>query len=105
MQIQISGRHLEITDAIREYATAKADRLLKHYDRIHEISFVAHKHDSGHEAEIVVKVDHKEPVVAHHQGDDLYACIDLATDKAERQLTDLKERLRNRKHPPNATKA
>ncbi len=105
MQIEVSGRHLDITPAIREYATSKAQRLTKHYDRIHEISVIAHKHDSGHEAEIVVKVDHHDPVVSHHASDDLYACIDQAVHKAERQLTDLKEKIRNRKHPPRTASA
>ena len=43
-------------------------------------------------------VERHKPFVAKQQGEDLYACIDDVTDKLERQLTDHKERLRNRKH-------
>jgi ribosome-associated translation inhibitor RaiA len=44
--------------------------------------------------------------IAHHDQGDAYACIDGCVDKLERQLTDHKEKLRNRKHPDGqATRA
>jgi putative sigma-54 modulation protein len=49
------------------------------------------------EAEIIVDAEHHEDFVAKASGPDLYACVDSAVDKLERQLTDHKERLRQRK--------
>ena len=49
-------------------------------------------------AEIVVSAEHKNTFVAHHQGEDLYGCIDQAFHKVQQQISAHKERFRNRKH-------
>ena len=99
MEIIVTGRHIEVTPAIREYASRKVAKLPRYFDRIHLIEVVIDKHDHhGFKVEVIVKSEHVDPFVAHTSGDDLYACIDQVTDKLERQLTDHKERLRNRKH-------
>ena len=98
MEFKISGRHLEITPAIHDYAEKKTARLHRHFDRIQEIQVVVEKHDRGIDVEIIVDVEHHDDFVAKADEADVYACIDLAVDKLERQLTDHKERLRNRKH-------
>ena len=99
MEITVSGRHIEVTATIREYASTKAAKLSRYFDRITAIEVVADKHDSlNYEVEIIVKAEHTDPFVAKSARTDLYACIDDVTHKLERQLTDHKERLRNRKH-------
>ena len=98
MDFKISGRHIEITPPIREYAEKKTEKLHRYYDRIQEISVVVDKHDNGIEVEVLVEIEHHAPIVAKTRCDDVYACIDQNIDKLERQLTDLKEKLRNRKH-------
>lgn len=98
MDIKVSGKHMDVTEAIREYAERKVNRLPRYYDRIQEILVVLEQHNQKFEVEILLHIEHHDPIVAKHIEADLYACIDQATDKAERQLTDLKERLRNRKH-------
>ena len=98
MDFKISGRHLEITPPIREFAETKTAKLHRYYDRIQEISVVIDKQDAAFTAEVLLDIEHHEPIVARQKGDDIYACIDQTIDKLERQLTDLKEKLRNRKH-------
>lgn len=98
MEITVSGRHLEITPAIRTYATEKVGKLPRYFDRITMISVVAGKQDNHtFEVEIIVEAEHHDPFVARTSGPDLYACVDMVVDKLERQLTDHKERLRQRK--------
>ncbi len=99
MEIKISGKHVEITDAIREYASGKVDKLPRYYDRVQSITVVLDRHAERMEVEIIAEAERHEPFVARTAGHDLYACIDEAVDKIERQLTDHKEKLRNRKHP------
>lgn len=98
MDIKIGGRHLEVTPAIRDYATEKVNKLPRYYDRITHIEVSVGKID-GHttEVEIIVQAEHHKPFVAKVKGADLYANIDLAIDKLERQLTDHKEIVRARK--------
>lgn len=100
MEITISGRHhLEITPAIKQYATEKVGKLPRYYDRVQKIDVVAGRKDShSHEVEIIVTVEHADPFVARDSGSDLYACIDGVTDKMERQLTDHKNKVRDHKH-------
>ncbi len=98
MEIVVTGRHMEITSAIRDYAQEKVSKLPRYFDRIQSIEVVAQKTDRQHEMEIIVHADKTDPFVCKTSGSDLYACIDEAVDKLERRLTDHKGKLRNRKH-------
>ena len=99
MDIKISGRHLEITPAIRQYAEEKANRLPKFYDLVQDIEIILEVADGRMmRAEVVVIAEHKNRFVAQHEGNDLYGCIDQAMHKVQTQLTAHKERFRNRKH-------
>jgi putative sigma-54 modulation protein len=98
MEITVTGRHLEITPAIKEYATEKSAKLPRYFDRVQQISVVADRKDNHtFEVEIIVDAEHHDDFVAKASGPDLYACVDVVVDKLERQLTDHKERLRQRK--------
>lgn len=98
MEFKISGKHIEITPPIHEYAEKKTSKLHRYYDRIQEIAVVVDKSDRQIGVELIVDVEHHEPFIARDKHEDLYAALDLAVDKMERQLTDHKEKLRNRKH-------
>ena len=102
MEITTSGKHVEITPAIKTYASDKVAKLPRYYDRIQAIDILADKadHTGTFEVEIIVKVERNDPFVAKSAGTDLYAYIDETVDKLERQLTDHKEKIRNRKHHP-----
>lgn len=102
LQIHVTGRHVEVTDEVREYVHAKAGRLPRFYDRIHEIEVVL-DHDSDlFTAEMIVRAGGKHTFVATESGPDTMALIDTVTDRLERQLTKLKERNRNHKHDGKA---
>jgi putative sigma-54 modulation protein len=99
VDIIISGRHLEITQAIRQYAEEKASKLPKFYDLIQAVELILEVVQTKQmRAEVVVVAEHKNKFVATHEGEDLYGCIDLALHKMQAQLTSHKERFRNRKH-------
>jgi len=98
MEIIVTGRHIDITPPIRDYATEKVSKLPRYFDRIQSIEVIAHQTDRRHEIEILVHVEKTDPFICKTNGEDLYTCIDEAIDKLERRLTDHKEKLRNRKH-------
>ena len=102
MIVTITGRHMEVTEALKRYAEQKAGKLSKYYDRIQEIEVVMDAHKDGTRVEMIVNAEHNAVFIAHHDQGDAYACIDGCVDKLERQLTDHKERHRNRKHPSPA---
>lgn len=103
MQINVSGKHLEVTDPIRAHALERADRLLRLYDRIQEINIIIDKADNHQheEVEVIVEVEKSDPFVIKKSGPDLYVLIDDVFGKIERQVRDYKEKLRNRKHQVN----
>lgn len=99
MTLIMTGKHVELTDAIREYASQKASRLPHFFDRLRNVELLADRHDSlNFEVEVIVHADHTAPFVATSVGEDLYACIDKAVSKVERQVRNHKDRRRNRKH-------
>lgn len=99
MDIEVTGKGVEITDAIRAYAQDKAVKLPKYFDRVTEISVLADRGDHHRfKIEMICKVERSDPFVASSVHEDLYACIDETVDKLERQLHDHKEKKRNRKH-------
>ena len=103
MNVIVSSRHMDVTPALKTYAEEKADKLAKYYDRIQDVEVVIEPlKDNGKDSakvEMIVNAEHRNTFVANHMEADAYACIDGCMDKLERQLTDHKERYRNRKHP------
>ncbi|MGD8451760.1 MAG: ribosome-associated translation inhibitor RaiA [Phycisphaerae bacterium] len=100
MQVTVSGRHMSVTESVKEYCQDKVSRLTRFYDRIQSIEVILDGRNGVHEAEIIVHTEHADPFVARERHGDLHAAIDLLMDKIERQLSRHKERIRNRKHPP-----
>ena len=100
MRIDVVGRQFKITDAIREHVVAKGEKLLKFFDRTQLITCTISKPDHGHvyRAEFVVDVERHEDFISHAEGDDLYAAIDKAVARSQRQLTDFKEKLKTNRH-------
>ncbi len=98
MQINISGKHMELTPPIEAYASRKVEKFSRFFDRIQQIDVVIDKAKKGYLVEIITDVEHHEPIVASSTHEDLYACIDLGIDRSIRQLKDHKSRLRDSKH-------
>ncbi|MEX2218556.1 MAG: ribosome-associated translation inhibitor RaiA [Phycisphaerales bacterium] len=98
MRIDVVGRNLEVTDAIREHAEAKAAKLPRYFDGVQQITLRLsrqdHQHTGAFDVELVVDVQKHADFVAHATGEDLYAAIDQAVQKSTRQLTDFKEKLK-----------
>ena len=91
MEITVTGKHLDITPAIKKHATDKMSKLPRYFDRVTLIEVLAYRADShSFEVEVIVHAEHHDNFVAKNKGPDLYACIDLVVDKLERQLTDFK---------------
>ena len=90
MQVNITGLHLEITDALRDYVEEKFDRLERHFDRIIAVQVILQVEKLKQKAEAALHVAGRE-VVANAEHGDMYAAIDLLVDKLDRQLIKHKE--------------
>ncbi len=98
MQIQVTARHVEVSDDVREYIYEKASKLPRYYDRIHEIEVILDHESEQFSAEMIVRVDREPTIVASETGPDTFALIDVIIGRLERQLKKLKDKRRNHKH-------
>ncbi len=99
MRITVSGRHMEVSDKLRSYASEKAGKLERYYDRVQSVDVVFDKQAGNHLCEIKVKADHHTSFFAKEQHDEPYGALDAVVKNLERQLNRQKEKFRNRKHP------
>lgn len=100
MLFTITGKHIEITEAIKEYAQSKTSRLPRYYSGINKIEVIIDRGQgiNNGSVEIIASGEHKNVFVVSHAGNDIYKCIDLAVRKLERKIKRKKERQRNNKH-------
>jgi len=96
MRITVTGRNIEITDAIKAYAEEKIGKVVNHYDQIQSIDVVLNviKNPSvsqSHTAEVLCKFV-SGSVQAEESAESMYASIDLVADKISRQVKKFKEK-------------
>lgn len=94
MQLNITFRQFGSSDALKEYAKEKVDRVNKYLDRAGEAHVVLSLERHLHHAEITI---HSGSWVlrGREKSEDMYASIDLAMDKIEAQLRKYKEKIKN----------
>ena len=102
MNLKISGHHLEVTPALREYVITKLDKVLRHFDQVIDGSVVLsvdnHKEkDKRQKVEISLHLKGKDIFIESANGD-LYAAIDLMVDRLDRQVMRHKERIQEHQH-------
>jgi putative sigma-54 modulation protein len=98
MQINVKGKHLEITEAIDSYVRKKCERLTRYFDKVQSIDCVIEKENGGFHVEFIVDVEHHDDFIVNYRDADLYAAIDLAVDREARQISEHKQRMRDHKH-------
>jgi ribosome hibernation promoting factor len=105
MQVTVTFRNIEATDALRRYADAKLSRAVsKYFRRPLEGHVVLAVSKRRHSAEITVMAD-RATLNAREETGDLYSAIDLAVDKIERQAKKQKTKRRVHKSAPSAPRA
>lgn len=94
MQLTISGHHLDVSEPIRDYVTTKLSKLTRHHDRITNTHVILSVDKNDQKAEATIHISGAD-LFADSKSEDLYAAIDLLTDKLDRQLIKHKEKHRN----------
>jgi putative sigma-54 modulation protein len=102
MNLTISGHHLEITPALRNYVTGKLDRITRHFDQVVDVkvllSIENQKEKEGRQkAECNIHVKGSD-MFAESAHQDLYAAVDELVDKLDRQVVRHKDRLQSHHH-------
>jgi putative sigma-54 modulation protein len=92
MQINISGHHIDLTPALKEYAEEKVKRLEHHFDHITSLDITLTVEKSVQKAECTLHVSGSD-IHASAEDANMYAAIDSLSDKLDRQLLKHKEKL------------
>ena len=99
MLFTITGKHIDITEAIREHAEEKTSKLPRYYSSVNQIEVILDGNSGGSiSVEVIARGEHSNVFVVTESGEDAYKCIDLAVRKLERQLRRKKTKERNNKH-------
>ncbi|MFO0792703.1 MAG: ribosome-associated translation inhibitor RaiA [Candidatus Brocadiaceae bacterium] len=95
--ITIVARHLNITEAIQQYALQKAGKIKKIFEWILHIQITLDiGGDNSHLVEMIVSISRGAPLVAKASDSDMYRAIDLVVDKVESQLKKHKGKIQSR---------
>jgi putative sigma-54 modulation protein len=97
MNLQMTGHHLEITPALRDYVTSKLTRINRHFDHVIDVSMIMSVEKLNQKVEANVHLSGKD-IFAESTDSDMYAAIDLLVDKLDRQILKHKEKLHVSKH-------
>lgn len=92
MNFNITGHHVEITPALREYVSQKLDRIEGHYDKITSVNVTLTVEKLQQKAEATLHVAGND-IHADSIQEDMYAAIDDLADKLDRQVRRYKSKL------------
>ena len=94
MQLNITGRHIEVTEALNDYIHEKLKRISRHFDQVLNINVILEVQKLEHKAEASLHVSGNH-IFADATSSDMYAAIDALTDKLDRQLVKHKEKIKD----------
>ena len=100
MQINVVFRHMDHSDALKEYAIEKLSKIKKYLDGPLDVNVVLSVEKIRHIAEVKFNFN-GFMVKGREEAEDMYAAIDLTSNKIIRQIKRYKERLRHRKGAPS----
>lgn len=92
MNLNLTGNHLDITPALRDYVVAKLDRITRHFDHVIDVNVVLAVDKLRHKVEVNLHTRGKDIHVEAIEAD-MYAAIDVLIDKLDRQVVKHKEKL------------
>ncbi len=93
MQITVSGHHVDITPALRDYVNSKLSKLQRHFDNITNTAVTLTVEKLVQKAEASVHVAGAD-LFAACESEDMYAAIDALADKLDRQIIKHKEKIK-----------
>jgi len=96
MQVNVTFRHVDSSDSLREYAVDRLNRVNKYIDSACEANVVLTVEKFRHIAEVTILFDGYK-INGQEETGDLYSAIDMVIDKIERQIKKYRGKIRRRK--------
>ena len=102
-QINVTGRHVSVTEPIKDYARKRIENIGLDFPRILDAHVILDVEKHRHTAEVVLHCGNHIVIEAKSESDDLYASIDEVVAKASRQLRKAKTKIQ--RHQPRSPQA
>lgn len=93
MHINMTARHLELTSALADYVQKKVERAQRYFNHLIWAQVILDVQKHRHMAEVIIHGT-GHTLRAKQEAGDLYAAIDVAMDKMDKQVKRFKERLK-----------
>ncbi|MBO1922969.1 MULTISPECIES: ribosome hibernation-promoting factor, HPF/YfiA family [Thiomicrorhabdus] len=103
MQINITGHHIDVTDALRSYVSEKLEKLERHFDHVTNVHVILTVNKQAQIAEATVHVSGAD-LFAQEETENMYASIDGLVDKLDRQIIKHKEKIGSHKQKSGGVK-
>lgn len=91
MNLHLTGHHLEVTPALREYVQSKLERVTNHFDQVIDVKVTLSVEKLKQKVEATMHVPGND-LHAECSDDNMYSAIDLLADKLDRQVLKHKEK-------------
>ena len=91
MNLHITGHHVQVTPAIREYVSAKMERVTNHFDHVIDVKVIMSVAKLQQKVEATVHVRGRD-IFCESTHEDMYAAIDALIDKLDRTIIKHKEK-------------
>ncbi|MBU3644279.1 MAG: ribosome-associated translation inhibitor RaiA [Candidatus Methylopumilus sp.] len=92
MNLQLTGHHLEVTPALRDYIASKLSKISNHFDHVIDIKVTLSVEKLSQKVEATVHVPGND-LHAECSNENMYSAIDLLADKLDRQVLRFKEKI------------
>ena len=103
MKIIFKGKHIEVTDAMRNYIEKRLSKIERHFDHILEVIVTLSVEKNRQIVEATLQAS-RALIRAEEETDDMYTSIDKVADKLERQIQKYKEKYFQKPHPGSERK-
>jgi putative sigma-54 modulation protein len=95
MDIHVTGRHVNVTPALHDYAAKKLDHIGIDFPRVLSAHYILEVEKFRQIAELIIQCGNHITIEARHVSEDLYASIDGVVDKVARQMRKYKTKIQN----------
>ncbi|MBD3379893.1 MAG: ribosome-associated translation inhibitor RaiA, partial [Candidatus Omnitrophica bacterium] len=96
MDINITGRNIDLTDSLKGYIHKRLDKIEKLYRRIYKCEVILEEEKERKNTEIILYLK-RNKIIAKESSSDIYASVDIAAQKVKKQLRRLHGRLQSKR--------
>lgn len=94
MQVSVTGRHVEVTQAMKQHVEDKISKILRHFNHVTDIHVILTVEKLQQKAEATVQISGAK-LFANDVQEDMYVAIDNMVDKLDGQIIKHKEKIQS----------